>query len=186
MYLIVGLGNPGDEYENTPHNAGFKFLDSIRNFFGFDSLFEVSDWEYDKYTTSDLCFCETNNTNRIILAKPRTFMNKSGLAVRSLLKKYQLDESRSLILVHDDLDIKLGEHKIQRTRAPHGHKGVESVHNYIENKDFLRIRIGIDNRGEYKIPGEEYVLKKYNETELITLDEVISDSIKALRSIIAI
>lgn len=186
MYLIVGLGNPGDEYVDTPHNAGFRFVESIREFFGYDSLFEVSDWEYDKYMQSDISVCEVNDADRVILAKPRTFMNRSGFAVRSLLKKYELDEAKSMILIHDDLDIKLGEYKIQRTRAPHGHKGVESIHNNVNNKDFLRIRLGVDDRKDVKIPGEDYVLMKYSEDQLVVLDEVIAESIKSLRRMITI
>ncbi len=185
MFLIFGLGNKGNEFMNTPHNAGFMFLDSFREYLGWDTLYDVSDWEFDKYFLADVCTCKVNNVVKLMLFKPTTLMNRSGLSVQKVLAKIKIDIPKSFVLIHDDLDIKLGKFKIQRARAPHGHNGVESVHNFISNRDFLRVRIGIENR-KFDIPGEIYVLEKYKKEELETLNEVISDASRQLRSLLVI
>lgn len=184
MKLIVGLGNPGEEYVDTPHNAGFRFVDSLREFLGWDTLHEVSSWTFDKYMMAEICKIKVQGDVRTILAKPQTFMNRSGMSVSKLIRDYEINDNKSFVLVHDDLDIKLGEFKIQRGTSPKGHKGVESVHNFVNKRDFLRIRLGIDGRDDRPIPGEDYVLMKYDKDQLVLLDETISEAIKMLRGMV--
>lgn len=181
MLLFVGLGNPGDKYEDTPHNAGFRAVDKLRHSLGYSSAYDVGDWEFDKYTNSFVCVGKATLDPRFILAKPHTFMNNSGEALSQLVKKHEIKVERDLILFYDDLDIKLGNYKITRGKAPKGHKGLLSIFHYLKTLDFLTVRIGIDNRKDVKISGEDYVLKKYTKEELELLDESIMEGIKKMR-----
>lgn len=143
MYLIVGLGNPGKQYENTRHNLGFRVL---------DLLISGEKWE-SKY---DSKFIKLDD---IILAKPQTFMNKSGEAVKEILKYYPAAE---LIIVHDDLDLPLGSIRVQREASSAGHNGVQSIIDELGTKDFIRIRLGIEGREvlEKFSPEEENIVKE--------------------------
>lgn len=187
MYLFVGLGNIGKKYEETPHNAGFMMLDELREFFGYDSVFSVDDWTVEKLAEAQIAFLRSGGEKKAVLAKPTTFMNASGRSVRQLVKMYGVDVKTELILIHDDLDLSLGEYKVQRGIGPKGHKGVNSVINSLGTIEFIRVRIGIETReGEMRknLSGEDFVLRRYNIDELIKLREVISDSVKSLRSFI--
>lgn len=187
MILILGLGNPGEKYRNTRHNAGFIFLDEIREFLGWDNLYQVGDWDSDATFHSQLCSIKVDGEKRILLAKPTTFMNSSGIAARKLVRKNSISVLSDFILVHDDLDLKLGSYKIQRAKAPRVHNGVNSVQSHLATLDFLRIRIGIDNRDpSSSIPGDEYVLGRMSEEEVNKLREASLDAIKNLRSVLKI
>ncbi len=181
MLLFVGLGNPGEKYENTPHNAGFKAVDKFRESLGYTRAYDVGDWELDKYTNSFISIGRSTLQSKFVLAKPHTFMNNSGEAVEQLVKKFEVNIEKNFVLFYDDLDIKLGSYKIVRGKNPKGHRGLLSIFRYLKTVDFLTVRIGIDNREDKDIPGEDYVLKKYSKEELETLDEAILESIKKLR-----
>src|SRR3990167_10460718 len=132
MYLIVGLGNLGFQYENTRHNFGFRVL---------DLLVGSEAWEV-KYDSQFL------KLDDVILAKPQTFMNKSGSAVKEILKYYP---AAQLVVIHDDLDLPLGAIRIQKGISSAGHHGVESITEKLETKNFIRIRLGINNPRTRKI-----------------------------------
>ncbi len=175
MFLITGLGNPGKQYENTPHNSGYIFLDSLKDYLIQDCKLEISDWKDErKIFFSEICRVKINGELIGILQKPLTFMNNSGDAVKSVLKKFDVDE---YILIHDDLDIPLGKYKIQMGKSPKGHKGILSVENILGGKEFLRVRMGIENRGDRLIPGEEYVLIPYSKKERAILDSTVEDAV---------
>jgi len=181
MLLFVGLGNPSEKYEGTPHNAGFRAVDKLRHSLGYTSAYDVGDWEFDKYTNAFVCIGKATLEPKFVLAKPHTFMNKSGESLSLLVKKHKVRVEKELILFYDDLDIKLGSYKIGRGKAPKGHNGLLSVFRHLKTLDFLTVRIGIDNRENSEIPGEDYVLRKYTKEELQILDESISEAIKKLR-----
>jgi peptidyl-tRNA hydrolase, PTH1 family len=181
MILFVGLGNPGDKYEKTPHNAGFMALDRLRIFLGNTSAYDVGDWEFNKYAQSSVCIGKSDNERRFVLVKPLTFMNKSGDAVEYLLGKFEINPEKELVVFYDDLDIKLGDVKITKGKNPKGHKGLMSIFNSIKFHNFLSVRIGIDNRENENIPGEDYVLREYSDEELEILDKAIAESIKKVR-----
>jgi PTH1 family peptidyl-tRNA hydrolase len=153
MRAIIGLGNPGDEYKNNRHNVGFMFLDFLTK--------ETNDlsnknFKYDKYLKSAICHLHHDS----VFIKPQTFMNRSGEAVNRLIKNFKLKIS-DLTVVHDDLDIPLGKFHIQKT-GPKLHNGIESIENTLGSKDFLRIRVGVDNRkADNRIDGETYVLQDF-------------------------
>ena len=166
MIGIVGLGNPGEKYEKNRHNAGFIFLDTIAK--------DLS-WSMDKYTDSLIV-----KEQSFILAKPQTFMNSSGEAVRKFVDFYAIDPMQ-LYVVHDDLDIKLGEYKIQRGVGPKLHNGVNSIEEHVHNNQFWRIRIGVDNRtSEKRIPGDIYSLQDFTKQELEMVEKVNKAIIKEL------
>ncbi len=141
MYLIVGLGNPGEKYKNNRHNVGHFFIDYLINEF------------------------KNSQINKFRLYKTACYMNESGKFVKKLIRNPQsaIDQ---LIIVHDDLDIPLGKFRIDVGRGPKLHNGVESIEQYLKTKDFFRVRIGVDNRQVTgPIDGEAYVLQNFRPGE---------------------
>ncbi|MCK4553938.1 aminoacyl-tRNA hydrolase [Candidatus Parcubacteria bacterium] len=166
MKLIIGLGNPGEKYEKTRHNAGFLTVDKL-----------VSSSKYPGLSTQSKFNAEisqgTIDDEKIILAKPQTFMNNSGQAVKAIVDYYKID-LENIIVIHDDLDIPLGEYKISKNKNSGGHKGVQSIIDYLGTKDFTRTRIGIGVQDlSCKIPTEKFVLEKFSGKEMGIVEEVI-------------
>ena len=167
MFLIVGLGNPGDKYKNNRHNVGYMFIDYMIKWLNC----------YMAKKTKSYLTMQPSNHATILLAKSLTFMNLSGKAVKQLIryclpagKAGKLD-IRNLIIVHDDLDIPIGKFKIQKGIGPKLHNGIESIENSLGTKEFWRIRVGVDNRQQTSwIDGETYVLKDFlpQEKKIIT------------------
>ena len=155
MYLIVGLGNKGKEYEGTRHNVGFLLLDTLQKKYDFPAFTPSK-----KHASliSEGMLHET----KTILAKPQTFMNASGKAVQSLLPKLSLgDPKLSLVVIHDDIDIPIGKIKISENRGSAGHKGVDSSIQALGTKNFTRIRIGIQPTKGKPDNTETFVLKPF-------------------------
>ena len=172
MKLIIGLGNPGAKYEKTRHNLGFLVVDEIAaNFqfpiFNFQSIFNA---EISK---------KISENQKIILAKPQTFMNNSGIAVKSIMDYYKIP-AEDIIIIHDDIDLPLGEIKIQQGRGSAGHKGVQSIIDCLGTKNFIRIRIGIKPTDFNIIDTEKFVLQKFTPEE----EKIIEETIKKAAAII--
>lgn len=147
MKLLVGLGNPGAKYEQTRHNVGFMFLDYLKQQHKLDKQVQT--------------------------LKPETYMNRSGIAVSRELSFYKLQPA-DLMVVHDDLDLKLGEFKIQFGKGPKLHNGIESIEHSIGSKEFWRVRVGVDNRvPDNRVSGESYVLQNFTPEELLLLQTKI-------------
>lgn len=167
MRLIVGLGNPGEKYKNTRHNAGFMLVDkmAVGKKFSMSNKFEAEILEMDG----------------ILLAKPQTFMNDSGRSVRKIMDFYKLKLGQ-LTIIHDDLDLALGEKKIQTGIGPKVHNGVNSVEQYLGSKDFLRVRLGVDNRMNQmtELSGADYVLENFGKEEVRVIEKVIEVTIAEL------
>ncbi len=164
MKIIVGLGNPGAEYAGTRHNVGVMLVNQLASLSVDQSSYG---WRkhYDAlmYKTSDLVLVKTKDI----------FMNESGRLITSPPAPLLISgEGSNLYVAHDDLDLKLGEYKIQFGKGPREHNGVESVERALGTKEFWRIRIGIDNR-RTQIDGETYVLQKFLPEEKKILDEVL-------------
>lgn len=173
MILIVGLGNPGQKFQKTRHNIGFRAVDEITaNFqfpiFKFQSIFNA---QISKGIIKN---------QKIILVKPQTFMNLSGKVVGSLLKNYKL-KPNNLIVIHDDIDLPLGKIKITIGRGAAGHKGVESIIRELKTKDFVRFRVGI-NRFTQNQKLDEFVLKKFSKEEEKIVKEVIQSASEAIET----
>lgn len=153
MKLIIGLGNPGVKYAHNRHNVGFMLLDH------FIGKMDDGTWKFEKKLESEIAQIQVNG-EKIILAKPQTFMNESGRAVKKIAAKYKILNTKYIYIVHDDLDIRLGEYKIQFGRGPKVHGGIQSVQEHLQTSDFWRVRIGVDNRDpDWRMPGELYVLQ---------------------------
>lgn len=160
MKIILGLGNPGVEYAGTRHNAGVMLVDRLASL-----PVNQSDYGWRKYYDALIY-----KTKDLWLVKSKdVFMNESGRLLQGL-------PEGDLYLAHDDLDIKLGEFKIQRGKGPKEHNGVASVERVLGTKEFWRIRIGIDNRSMSNVQsGEEYVLQRFSEEERAVLDRVLNE-----------
>jgi PTH1 family peptidyl-tRNA hydrolase len=186
MKIIVGLGNLGEKYENTRHNSGFMFVDKLRDYLGWDKQYDASDWKKDKKFQAEICEVRAGSDKKFLLVKPTTFMNKSGIAVSKIASMYKTDVDKDLIVVHDDLDIELGKYKIQKSISPKLHNGLKSVEDLLGKRDFLRVRMGVDNRKHVSdVPGDEYVLMKMKDNELEILKHAIDLAIRDLRDILS-
>ncbi len=172
-YIIVGLGNPGKEFRMNRHNIGFMVLDAIADEFGI-SFSRV------KFKA---VFADTNfRGNKVILAKPQTYMNLSGQSVGSLLKFYKVPLN-NLMVVYDDIDIPFGEIRIRPKGGPGGQKGVASIIKRLGTDEFPRIRVGI-GRPPGRQDASSYVLEDFSEDEMIELNEVIDRSTSAIKAYI--
>ena len=167
MKLIVGLGNPGIEYQFTPHNLGFLAIDRIAG----DRDVEVRNWQ---------CRALTGRTRigneDVLLAKPETFMNLSGLSVRELLAEYQLRPEADLIVIYDELDLPLGTIRIRQRGSSAGHNGMESIIGTLGTQEFLRVRLGI--------APEKKILKPFTKRQLKVVDEVLDTAAEAVKVIL--
>ncbi len=164
MKLIVGLGNYGKKYEKTRHNYGFTVIDEFakRNNF--------PDFKLSLYSLLSI-------KDDIILAKPQTYMNNSGKAVKAIADYYKI-EPENITVIHDDADIELGKVKQGKNRGSAGHKGVESIINSLKTKNFKRIRMGINN--SFDAPLEDVVLKKFDKEEEGIVEKAIEKACSIL------
>ncbi len=165
MKLIVGLGNPGKQYEKTRHNAGFLFVDTLH------STFHMSPWKLSKKFNADISE-GTIHDQKVLLMKPMTFMNNSGQAVGLIVQYYSLTQ-KDVLVVLDDKDITLGEYKVQTERGHAGHNGMKSIMETFGSKDITRIRIGIAPReGQLIESTANFVLGKFGIFERKTIKAV--------------
>ena len=184
MHFIIGLGNPGEEYENTRHNTGRIVLEAFRKKAGF------SEWENDKKLRA-LVSAGKIGKEKAVLVMPETFMNKSGTSAATLIKSKKAAEQ--LIVVHDDLDLPLGSMKISFNRGSGGHKGIESIKRAIKTEAFVRVRIGISPAtpsGKLKKPkGDkavgDFILGKFKPKETEEIKKVSKKVIEAIEVLIA-
>lgn len=167
MKLIVGLGNVGIKYQNTRHNIGFRLLDQLKLTFGQAAGYTVDDFKKELKFKAAIAHVRGNQGQiKYLLVKPSSMMNLSGLSVALLLKFYKLNPEQDLVVIFDDLDIKLGSYKIDRKKSPKTHKGVSSVVTHIYTNNFVKVRIGIDNRlSQSRVPGDVYVLDDFTREE---------------------
>jgi PTH1 family peptidyl-tRNA hydrolase len=181
-YLVVGLGNPGPEYLWTPHNAGFMAIDRIAEQEGV-------------VVGNRRCRAATATCRlagrEVVLAKPETFMNLSGLAVVALIQEFEVDPARDLLVIYDELDLVFGTFKIRERGSPAGHNGARSVTNALGSQEWLRLRIGVglDLPPEAleaggRRPGRDYLLSPMRKGDLAKLDEVLDKVATATRRII--
>jgi len=172
--LIVGLGNPGIEYQFTPHNIGFLAVDRI----------------------AEQCGASVNNRrcraltakvelagNEVLLAKPETWMNLSGMAVRELVEAAEADATRDLLVIYDELDLPLGTVRIRKRGGSAGHNGLESILGALGTDEFLRMRLGIAPDHEVG-DGARYVLSPFRKAQLGRVDEVLDRAAEAVQVIL--
>ena len=176
MIIIIGLGNPGKKFEHTRHNVGFMAVDAFAKINNFPE-FKLSK----KF--SSLISEEIIAEQKILLAKPQTFMNESGKAVRVITKPYTINPKPLLVIIHDDIDLPVGKIKIIKERGSAGHKGVESIIKSIGNDGLIRFRIGISPYSKpdlEQIKAKNVVLKKFSKEEQKSIDKTIQNTVDAL------
>lgn len=163
MKMIVGLGNPGKQYERTRHNSGFMAIDKVA---------EKLNLNIDKKEFAAL----TAKNNQVILVKPQTYMNNSGEAVSQIMKYYHIDIN-DLLIIYDDLDLKYGQLRLRLKGSSGGHNGIKSIINYIHSENFKRIRIGIEKNP--LIETADYVLGKVEKDKQQLFDDSIEKASQA-------
>lgn len=179
MIIIIGLGNPGEKYAHTRHNAGFLMLDEIRKTWGFP------EFEFNKKFNAEISegtYKIQDTKYKLLLVKPQTFMNKSCEAVQKILSFYKLTPN-DIVIIHDDLDLEIGKYKISEKSSAAGHNGVQDIIDKLGTQNFKRIRIGVETSGgriNRQIPGEDFVLQDFTEEEyekIMDLSQKISEEL---------
>jgi PTH1 family peptidyl-tRNA hydrolase len=165
--LIVGLGNPGIEYQFTPHNFGFLAIDRIADAAGVEVRNRQS-----RALTARM----TIGSEQVLLAKPETFMNLSGMSVRELVEKYEVRPESDLIVIYDELDLPLGTIRIRERGSSAGHNGMKSIIGALGTQEFLRIRLGI--------APERKILTPFRKAQLKVVGEVLDTAAEAVQVIL--
>ena len=179
VFLVVGLGNPGIQYQFTPHNAGFLAVDRIAD-------------QNHVAVANRRCRALTAKVQiagrEVILAKPETFMNLSGLSVAALVAEFQIDSARDLLVLYDELDLPLGVVRVRERGSTAGHNGARSISGALRSDEWARIRIGVGSNGEPEEAfrrGKDYLLTPLRKTDLATVDEVLDRVARALEVVVA-
>lgn len=175
MYIIVGLGNPSKEYDHTRHNAGFDTIDKIADRHGISVLEKKHKAVYGRgYIGGE----------KVILAKPQTFMNLSGEAVRSLIDYYKADEESQLIVIYDDITLTPGQLRIRKKGSAGGHNGIKNIIAHLGHDRFIRIKIGVGEKPKgYDLA--DYVLSRFPKEEREVMEDAFLRAADAVEEIIA-
>lgn len=182
MKMIVGLGNPGEKYASTRHNIGFVVLDKLVESLKLKAESEGLIFQFNKKFNAEII-----QTKEFMLVKPQTFMNDSGVAVGALVNFYKID-LKDLYIVHDDLDITIGNYKIQHGKGPQVHNGLRSIEEKLGSDQFWNVRVGVENRevrGNKGVPGVVYSLQDFRgeEKEIIikVIEKITSELVNLIR-----
>jgi peptidyl-tRNA hydrolase, PTH1 family len=171
--LIVGLGNPGIEYQFTPHNIGFLAVDRIAQQCGV-----MIDNRHSRAMTARARI----GNQEVLLAKPETFMNLSGLSVRELVEKTGVEAQKDLIVIYDELDLPLGMIRIRERGSSAGHNGMQSIINALETEEITRMRLGVAPQPPAK-GGANYILSPFRKSQLVAVDELLDVAATAVQVI---
>lgn len=162
-YLVVGLGNPGKEYENSRHNVGFISLD----YYAKENKIKIN-----KYSCNSLCGTIKHDGKKIILSKPQTYMNNSGVAVAELMSYYKIP-IENVIIVCDDISLENGKIRIRRSGTNGGHNGLKSIEAFVGSQDYKRIKIGVGDRTNKEEDLKDWVLGHFTDDERKEIEECI-------------
>lgn len=172
MFLIVGLGNPGREYENTRHNIGFKVIDNIAKEYNI---------EINRQKFKGMCGEGFINGEKVILLKPTTYMNLSGESIREVVDFYKIS-NEDVLVIYDDISLDVGRLRIREKGSAGGHNGIKSIIAHLGTDIFPRIKVGV---GQPNVDLVNYVLGKFTKEEMEVLSESIDASTKAAKEIIS-
>lgn len=170
MKLIVGLGNPGIEYQFTPHNIGFLAVDRIAEQCGV-----MVDNRHCKALTARTRI----GNEEILLAKPETFMNLSGMSVLELVRKYEVNPEEDVLIIYDELDLPMGMIRIRPRGSSAGHNGMQSIINALQTEEIARIRIGVAPDDPRK-GGAKYILAPFRKSQVAAVDEALDLTAQAV------
>lgn len=185
MKIVVGLGNPGEKYKKNRHNTGFMVAESLVKKLG-DPV-----WKYKKNFKAEFVRARSHKGEDFVVIKPQTFMNGSGESVQAVWNYFSKElenennseQDSSLYVVYDDLDLVLGNHKIQFGRGPKVHNGLLSIYQHRKNQHFWHVRVGVDSReGIREIPARNYLLQNFSSEEQKKLDLVVEQVVNRLLS----
>lgn len=172
MKIVIGLGNPGKQYENTRHNVGFMVIDRM-----------IKKYNLDEKIKFQALLSETNiKGEKVIFFKPQTFMNLSGNSIIEIVNFYKLNPTEDIIVVYDDMDLPLGQLKIKNKGSSGGHNGIKSIISHL-GENFIRIKCGIGNK---KADAVEHVLGKFSQTEQKELDEMLTEIVNCIEATITV
>ena len=174
IQLIVGLGNPGDKYSKTRHNAGFWFIDALAEKYG-------ASFKTEAKFSGELAKA-TIDGNAVWLLKPSTFMNRSGLSAHQVTQFYKIPTEKVLV-VYDELDLPVGTARLKKSGGHGGHNGLRDLHAQI-TKEYLRLRLGIGHPGDSKKVAD-YVLSRPNQNDDIAIVNAIDRSLDVIPQVIA-
>jgi peptidyl-tRNA hydrolase, PTH1 family len=172
--LIVGLGNPGIEYQFTPHNIGFLAVDRLAEQCGV-----MIEHRHCKALTAR----SRISNEEILLAKPETYMNLSGMSVLELVRKYEVEPEKDLIVIYDELDLPLGMIRVRARGSSAGHNGMQSIINSLQTEEIARIRIGVAPDDPRK-GGAKYILAPFRKSQLVAVDGALDVTAQAVNVII--
>lgn len=165
MRVIVGLGNPGEQFEKTRHNVGFILL----NIFAQEMN---ATWTFDKGFNADIA-----KLSDVILVKPQTYMNSSGSSIVKILNYFKIS-AENLVLIHDDVDLPFGDFRYKKGSGAAGHHGVEDTKEKLNTIDFWRVRVGIGRPQNNRFSVEDYVLTQFSNDEYLSLTQKIAPNVK--------
>lgn len=173
MYIIVGLGNPGSRYAHTRHNVGFDTIDILADRYGIS---------VDNKKFKALWGKGVIEGQRVVLAKPQTYMNLSGESVRQLIDFYKIDETEELIVIYDDISLEPGQLRIRGKGSAGGHNGIKSIIAHLGGQDFKRIKVGV---GEKPLGFDlaDYVLSRFSKAERESVEEALQRAAQAAAAI---
>lgn len=174
MKLIVGLGNIGEKYQLTRHNVGFMILDEYAKVYNLE-------FKYEKNLEANIAVTMIKG-EKVIIAKPTTYVNLSGNAVSKIMSYYKID-LEDVLVIYDDIDLEVGKIRIRETNGHGGHNGIKDIINHLNTKDFKRIRVGIGL--DRSMPLDHYVLGRFSKKDLSDLSDVFIDCVNAVDEFIS-
>ncbi len=173
-YLVVGLGNPGSEYENTRHNVGFKTADIIEK--------EYAVKPFKLKNNALICDCQIKN-HRILLAKPQTYMNLSGQAVAALSRFYKIP-LENIIVIFDDISLPQGKIRVRAKGTHGGHNGIKNIIEHLSSTDIKRIKIGVGAKPNPDYDLKDWVLGSFSKSDMEEMEEAFKKAANAVKEII--
>ena len=174
MFIIVGLGNPTPEYEGTRHNVGFEVIDALARKYNID----VDTKKHRAYIGKGMI-----EGQKVILAKPQTYMNLSGESVRSLLDYYKVDEEQELLVIYDDISLGVGQIRIRAKGSAGGHNGIKNISAHLGGQVFPRIKVGVGEKPP-KWDLADYVLGHFSKEEQEQMEEGYEHAVCAVKEIV--
>lgn len=175
MYIIVGLGNPGKKYENTRHNVGFAVIDKLAK----DCDIKINESKHQAKLGKGMIGIE-----KVVLAKPQTYMNLSGLSVRSLMDFYKIDPTSELIVISDDIALPTGQLRIRKSGSAGGHNGLKSIIANVGTDGFMRIRVGVGDKKEGSDLAD-HVLGHFNKSDKEIIELAAENAAEAIQMILS-